>query len=235
MIVEAVALVLFVIGTPLAMFKDKNEDLNGDKGCLTMWGYKTKCSDKDYTIKVNEMFEGSGCESRKKTFHASEGLSIVSIVVFAACIVIALLMCCCSCLTCCYRIILMIVIVVGICTGAAAFACMAYVYNHDVGDLDDISNGTKTLDSEQEDTTRRVPNVASDSVGTFAALPSGTAGNKAHLINGSLPAFETDDPYEGKGICGRLKDIGNYGAGFALIVIGWSLHTVNIVFAVAPL
>lgn len=182
-ILEFVAFVFVLVGTPIDMFRSKGQNEIGNSACLTMWGYKSECYSTSYDVKsMSTLF--AGCPKRLHHFQAAEAFAIISIAVFAVCFILGLCMCsCCSSCACCCRVLLCILIILGIASAAVVWACMAASYNVD-------HNGD---DSSAES-----------------------------IISDVNP------------LCYKLKNIVKYGAGFALIVVGWAIHTVNLLFALLP-
>lgn len=166
-ILEAVAFVFIIVGTPIDQFRQQSEDTLGNKPCLTLWGMKNKCYSTTLDSKPQSIF--SGCPDRKSRFMAAEAMSIVSILVYGLCLLLAICACgCCSSCGCCLRVVIVILTLVGIATGAAVWGCMANSYNVTHNICPPLSRGMK------------------------------------------------------------------YGAGFALILVAWILHTINLVMALLP-
>lgn len=96
-VLQFVALSLLVIATPIDMFRDSRVNLLGNRGCLTMWGYKEACYSNEYSVVLENLFEL--CRGRRDRFRAAEVLTVGSIVLLLLSTVCAVIMlCCCRCL-----------------------------------------------------------------------------------------------------------------------------------------
>lgn len=129
---EFVAFVLFVVGTPIDMFRRSGEDTLGNTYCISLWGLKKKCYSTTYNYKINTLWEL--CSGRKNLFKAAEITAILTILILFVCFMLAFLACCCCkpC-TCCIRLLLVPLTIASIGTGAATWGCMASSYNSSNG------------------------------------------------------------------------------------------------------
>lgn len=179
-ILEAIAFLFIVVGTPIDQFRSKtdNNDLTsflGNTACLSLWGRKNECYSTTINTRPSKLFDA--CKDRLVRFQAGEAMAIVSIVLYGLCLILALCACgCCSACACCLRVVIVILTIAGIASGAAVWGCMANCYNvqHSFSESSDAS------------------------------------------------------------LCLSLKDHFKYGAGFALILVAWILHTVNVIMALLP-
>ncbi|KPA82130.1 amastin-like protein [Leptomonas pyrrhocoris] len=121
-ILQFIAFLFLLVGTPIDMFRAKNEDTIGNKPCLTMWGTKEKCYSTKYDIRPDDLFVL--CKERRDRFRAAEAFAIIHIVVYlVACILGFVQLCCCSCL----RWACLALNILGI-TSCISWAIMADLY-----------------------------------------------------------------------------------------------------------
>lgn len=85
LVAEFIIFALTVIATPIAQFKPKDSS----SMCITMWGYKVKCSSTQYNAKGIAAF---GCGQRKNNMTAAAVFSIASIVVLLLAVIWGLLL-----------------------------------------------------------------------------------------------------------------------------------------------
>ncbi|KPA82139.1 amastin-like protein [Leptomonas pyrrhocoris] len=96
-ILQFIAFLLILVGTPIDMFRAKNEDTIGNKPCVTMWGIKEKCYSTKYDIRPKDLF--ALCKGRLDRFRAAEAFAIINIAIYlVACILGFVQLCCCHCL-----------------------------------------------------------------------------------------------------------------------------------------
>ncbi|KAK7197472.1 amastin-like protein [Novymonas esmeraldas] len=127
-ILQFVAFVLVLVGTPIDMFREKEVDALGNTACLTLWGAKLKCYSTKYDAKTNDLW--ANCKPRLTRFRAAEAFALISIVLYGvACLFGFIMLCCCSC----FRWICLVFNIVGICTSCVTWACMVEAYYRDQG------------------------------------------------------------------------------------------------------
>lgn len=177
-IVQLVAFVFILAGTPIDQFrpkKDKVEDWTNNSPCLTLWGRKEKCLSTKFDQRPADAWPL--CKARVNRFKAAEALAIVSIGIFGvACLLGFIHLCCCECI----RWVCLVLNIVGIATACVIWACMVESY------------------------LRRI--------GSDPGVMCGPIKNSVEL-----------------GSTGT-----NFGAGFVLIVVGWCLNIINIIFLMLP-
>jgi hypothetical protein len=128
-ILQFVAFLFILVGTPIDMFRVKGEKVIGNKGCVTMWGYKKKCYSTTYDLKVGKIFEL--CKGRKDRFRAAEAFAIINIIIYGvACVLGFVMLCCCHCL----RWVCLVLNIFGF-TSVVSWAIMADAYGSKSGDL----------------------------------------------------------------------------------------------------
>lgn len=122
-ILQFVAFVFVLVGTPIDMFRSKKENVLGNTPCLTLWGMKTKCYSTKYDSKLSDTF--GTCTDRINRFRAAEAFAILSIIVFGvACLIGFIMLCCCSCL----RWLCLVLNILGIATACITWALMVDAY-----------------------------------------------------------------------------------------------------------
>nr|ACS87803.1 d-amastin [Angomonas deanei] len=118
-IVQFIAFLFILVGTPIDMFRAKNVDLIGNTKCLTMWGAKEKCYSTKYDTRINDLF--AFCEGRRDRFRAAEAFAIINIAIYGvACILGFVQLCCCHCL----RWVCLVLNILGI-TSVVSWAIMS--------------------------------------------------------------------------------------------------------------
>lgn len=122
-ILQALAFLLILVGTPIDMFRAKTEDVFGNTQCITLWGMKMKCYSTRYDIKTDELWKS--CPSRRDRFRAGEAFSIISIAVVGVAALFGFIrLCCCNCL----RWFCLLLNIAGIATAAVVWVCMVDSY-----------------------------------------------------------------------------------------------------------
>ncbi|KAL7696247.1 amastin-like protein [Lotmaria passim] len=127
-IVQFIAFLFILVGTPIDQFRLSTDDMFSNSPCLTIWGWKNKCISATWNTRTNTLW--SSCPDRKDRFRASEGLAIAAIVItLVASILGFVMLCCCRCL----RWLNLILNLLGTGTGCAVSALMidAYYNRHD--------------------------------------------------------------------------------------------------------
>lgn len=129
-ILQILAFLFILVGTPIDQFRSKNQDSLGNTNCLTFWGTKTKCYSTEYNGRVTTIFRT--CDGRKTRFQAAQAFSIISIGVFLAAALMGLIqLCCCAC----FRWICLLLNIVGTATACVCWACMVSEYYNSRGAL----------------------------------------------------------------------------------------------------
>ncbi|GET92141.1 amastin-like surface protein, putative [Leishmania tarentolae] len=128
-ILQFIAFLLVLVGTPIDMFRSNEKLLVPANPCLTLFGFKMDCSSTNYFGTSDEMW--ASCTGRRDRFRAAQVFAIISIVVYGAAFVLGLL-------TLCrrprLRWVCLALSIAGIVTLCIVWACMAVTYNKDEGE-----------------------------------------------------------------------------------------------------
>jgi len=126
-ILQFIAFLFILVGTPIDMFRSKDRNVFGNTECLTMWGYKQKCYSTTYDIRINDLF--ALCTGRRDRFRAAEAFAIICIFVYGVAALLGfVMMCCCSCL----RWVCLVLNIVGI-SSVVTWAIMVDAYHQSSG------------------------------------------------------------------------------------------------------
>ncbi|XUY37211.1 amastin-like surface protein, putative [Leishmania panamensis] len=88
-VVQFIAFFCVLVATPLDMFRFRVNFFN-ITGCLTLWGFKDKCSDISHNFTVYRVWDE--CPGRLRLFRAVEAFAIVSILVYGTAFVLGVVM-----------------------------------------------------------------------------------------------------------------------------------------------
>lgn len=122
-ILQFIAFVFILVGTPIDMFRDKSINRIGDTQCVTMWGLKTKCYSTKYDTRPKDMF--TSCKGRLDRFRAAEAFAIINIAFYGlGCLFGFIMLCCCLC----FRWLCLILNILGI-TSCVSWAIMVYAHS----------------------------------------------------------------------------------------------------------
>nr|CAJ2472096.1 unnamed protein product [Leishmania braziliensis] len=129
-ILQFIAFLLVLVGTPLDMFRLQSSEDFEDRPCLTLWGLKPYCNSIVYSLTSDERF--SLCPVRSKRFRISQRLAVVSVVVYCAAFAVGVIM-----LYCCVylRWVCLGLNIVGFVTLATLCALMVLSYKTDENPL----------------------------------------------------------------------------------------------------
>nr|CAJ2467760.1 unnamed protein product [Leishmania braziliensis] len=133
-IVQFIAFLFVLVGTPIDMFRERGFDRFNNSPCVTLWGEKLQCYSVGNTTPLDELW--MDCPSRRDRFRACQAFAIISICVYGAAAVLGfLLLWGCSCL----RWVCLALNVAGIATLGIVWASMVVVYNYvDGGCIDEV-------------------------------------------------------------------------------------------------
>nr|CAJ2472090.1 unnamed protein product [Leishmania braziliensis] len=125
-ILQFIAFLLVLVGTPLDMFRLQSREDFEDRPCLTLWGLKPYCNSIVYSLTSDDRF--SLCPVRSKRFRISQRLAVVSVVVYCAAFAVGVIM-----LYCCLylRWVCLGLNIVGFVTLATLCALMVLSYKTD--------------------------------------------------------------------------------------------------------
>ncbi|CAJ1986444.1 Amastin surface glycoprotein [Leishmania donovani] len=94
-ILQFIAFLFVLVGTPIDMFRGTTKDLFNISLCITLWGSKFECKTIMYAMPTDDQWKF--CPTRLQHFHIAEILSIISVFVYALAALLGFIMlCCCS-------------------------------------------------------------------------------------------------------------------------------------------
>ncbi|CAJ07872.1 putative amastin-like surface protein [Leishmania major strain Friedlin] len=125
-VVQFVAFLLVLVGTPLDMFRAHNRP--GVAQCLTLFGFKLDCESLEYLETVDTQWVD--CPARITRFRLAQAFAIISIFVYGAAFVLGLVL-----LYGCtiHRWVCLALNIVGAVTLFIVWAAMVVTYNKDDG------------------------------------------------------------------------------------------------------
>ncbi|CAJ1992523.1 amastin-like surface protein [Leishmania donovani] len=128
-VVQFVAFLLVLVGTPLDIFRERNPSSGVSSACITLFGLKGQCSSLLYTRTTDMLWEE--CPPRIPRFRLAQGCAIISIFVYGGAFMLGfILLFCCSLL----RWVCLALNVVGMVTSCIVWAAMARTYNQHDGE-----------------------------------------------------------------------------------------------------
>ncbi|TPP49081.1 Amastin surface glycofamily protein [Leishmania donovani] len=94
-ILQFIAFLFVLVGTPIDMFRGTTKDLFNISLCITLWGSKFECNTIMYAMPTDDQWKF--CPTRLQHFRIAEILSIISVFVYALAALLGFIMlCCCS-------------------------------------------------------------------------------------------------------------------------------------------
>ncbi|CAJ1986440.1 Amastin surface glycoprotein [Leishmania donovani] len=94
-ILQFIAFLFVLVGTPIDMFRGTTKDLFNISLCITLWGSKFECKTIMYAMPTDDQWKF--CPTRLQHFHIAQILSIISVFVYALAALLGFIMlCCCS-------------------------------------------------------------------------------------------------------------------------------------------
>nr|CCM20268.1 Putative amastin-like protein [Leishmania guyanensis] len=94
-IVQFIAFLFVLVGTPIDMFHQRGGGRFENTPCITLWGSKDECHSGNYSMDLEELWRG--CPARQHRFRACQAFAIISIFVYGIAAVLGFLqLCCCS-------------------------------------------------------------------------------------------------------------------------------------------
>ncbi|KAG5493074.1 hypothetical protein GH5_01803 [Leishmania sp. Ghana 2012 LV757] len=129
-ILQFIAFLLVLVGTPLDMFRGSGEQVINKKACITLWGFKNDCHSSKYDNRSDELW--ASCPGRRSRFRAAQAFAVISIFVYGAGCLLGLLS-----LYCCYwlRWVCLGLNILGIVTLCITWASMVVVFHDSEGDM----------------------------------------------------------------------------------------------------
>ncbi|CAJ1005032.1 putative Amastin surface glycoprotein [Leishmania naiffi] len=123
-VLQFIAFLFVLVGTPIDMFRLKDEGRFGNTPCVTLWGSKPDCSSGNFQLKSDALWRP--CPRRRDSFRAAQVFAIISIFVYGLAALFGLIMLwCCSCL----RLVCLALNVTGIVTLCIVWASMVVAYS----------------------------------------------------------------------------------------------------------
>ncbi|CAJ1992526.1 amastin-like surface protein [Leishmania donovani] len=127
-VLQFVAFLLMLVGTPLDIVRRRDVAAGIPLTCMTLWGFKVDCFSVDYSITIDVLF--GACPPRINRFRVAQVFVVLSILVYgAACILDVMLLCGISLL----RWVCLALNVVGSVTLCVVWAAMARTFLKDDG------------------------------------------------------------------------------------------------------
>ncbi|CAJ1013585.1 Amastin surface glycoprotein, putative [Leishmania lindenbergi] len=122
-IVQFIAFLFVLVGTPIDMFRPKDEGRFDNSPCITLWGYKDKCYSRMLFQNSDDLW--SPCPGRGSRFRVAQALVIISIFVYGTAAAFGFIMlCCCSSL----RLVCLALNITGVITLCVVWASMVKTY-----------------------------------------------------------------------------------------------------------
>ncbi|CAG9581806.1 amastin-like protein [Leishmania major strain Friedlin] len=122
-VLQFIAFFFVLVGTPLDMFRGNDPVAAYRSVCITLWGWKSRCTSSVYEAGVDELWRD--CGGRRKRFRAAQVLAVISIFVYGAAFVLGvLLLCCCSI----FRLLCLALNIVGVFTLSVVWVVMVVTY-----------------------------------------------------------------------------------------------------------
>ncbi|CAG9569382.1 amastin-like protein [Leishmania major strain Friedlin] len=127
-LLQFLAFLFVLVGTPIDMFRPHNTSRIGNTPCLTLWGYKSECYSTKYDVRSDDLW--ANCTDRLLQFRVAEALAVISIFVYGLAFILGFTMLfCCFCL----RWVCLTLNILGIGTLGVVWALMVVVYYKDDG------------------------------------------------------------------------------------------------------
>ncbi|CAJ07904.1 putative amastin-like surface protein [Leishmania major strain Friedlin] len=121
-VVQFVAFLLVLAGTPLDMFHIRTRGVN--TSCITLWGDKLACNSSGYFVYIDKMF--INCPPRLPRFRVAQAFALISVLVYGAAFIAGLtLLFYCSLL----RVVCLTLNIVGAVTLCVVWVAMVVTYH----------------------------------------------------------------------------------------------------------
>ncbi|AYU82524.1 amastin-like surface protein, putative [Leishmania donovani] len=129
-VLQFVAFLLLLVGTPLDMFRKTKLTGYGTVKCITLWGVKENCASLDYDLTIYLFF--SSCETRTALFRIAQSFAVISVLVYGAAFSLGFAM-----LFWCHflRLVCLVLNVVGAITLCVVWAIVVTVFHRMDGPL----------------------------------------------------------------------------------------------------
>ncbi|CAJ1018460.1 Amastin surface glycoprotein, putative [Leishmania lindenbergi] len=122
-VLQFIAFLFVLVGTPLDMFHLRSGGRFGNTPCITLWGLNEECYTSRNDISLDTLW--MDCPSRRDRFRVAQVFAIISIFVYGLAALLGfILLCCCSCL----RWVCLALNIAGIATLCVVWASMVRTY-----------------------------------------------------------------------------------------------------------
>ncbi|CAJ1014457.1 Amastin surface glycoprotein, putative [Leishmania lindenbergi] len=123
-VLQFIAFLLVVVGTPLDMFRVRGRLVPTQQACLTLWGFKDSCGDRSISRTLATFF--NQCTEARNHFYVAATLAVISIFVYCAAFVLGVIM-----LYCCVylRWVCLVLNIVGSVTLATSWVFVVLVFH----------------------------------------------------------------------------------------------------------
>nr|CAJ2472076.1 unnamed protein product [Leishmania braziliensis]CAJ2472078.1 unnamed protein product [Leishmania braziliensis]CAJ2472080.1 unnamed protein product [Leishmania braziliensis]CAJ2472082.1 unnamed protein product [Leishmania braziliensis]CAJ2472084.1 unnamed protein product [Leishmania braziliensis] len=125
-ILQFIAFLLVLVGTPLDMFRSRQRSVFNETSCVLLWGVKRNCSSIVYAATSDDRWVM--CPTRRTHFRVARVFAVITIVVYCAAFVLGFIMLCCYA---CLRWVCLGLNIVGFVTLAIPLALMVVSYQTD--------------------------------------------------------------------------------------------------------
>ncbi|SYZ65285.1 Amastin_surface_glycoprotein [Leishmania braziliensis MHOM/BR/75/M2904] len=92
-ILQFIAFLLVLVGTPLDMFRSRQRSIFNETSCVLLWGVKRNCSSIVYAATSDDRWVM--CPTRRTHFRVARVFAVITIVVYCAAFVLGFIMLCC--------------------------------------------------------------------------------------------------------------------------------------------
>ncbi|CAJ1986439.1 Amastin surface glycoprotein [Leishmania donovani] len=141
-ILQFIAFLFVLVGTPIDMFRGTTKDLFNISLCITLWGSKFECKTIMYAMPTDDQWKF--CPTRLQHFHIAQILSIISVFVYALAALLGFIMlCCCSLL----RWLCLVFNIAGIITLGITWGFMVVEYGRNESRFCPLCGRTTSLGS----------------------------------------------------------------------------------------
>ncbi|XQJ24963.1 amastin-like protein [Leishmania guyanensis] len=122
-VLQLIAFLFVLVGTPIDMFRSRDEAPFGNTPCITLWGIKDKCYSGMLSQNSDDLW--SSCPGRGSRFRVAQAFAIISIFVYGIAAALGFIMlCCCSSL----RWVCLALNLTGVITLCVVWASMMRTY-----------------------------------------------------------------------------------------------------------
>ncbi|SYZ63157.1 amastin-like_protein (plasmid) [Leishmania braziliensis MHOM/BR/75/M2904] len=123
-VLQLIAFLFVLVGTPIDMFRLRDEPPFGNTPCITLWGSKVECYGLTFELKSDDLW--SPCPRRRDNVRAAQAFAVISIFVYGLAALFGFIMlCCCPWL----RVVCLVLNVTGVITLCIVWASMVVVYS----------------------------------------------------------------------------------------------------------